>query len=318
MAWCDELPPARRPQPPPGRAIRLFIMNPSRTLHSHFRFRMSRGLAALGMIALIAAGSASAAPDHGDDPQAGASLETGGVKLYYEIHGTGDPLLVLHPNGGSISSMSAQIAHFSKTRRVIAVDSRGHGRTSAGKERLHYRKMAGDMIRLLDHLSIKRTDIIGWSDGGILGLMIAIERPQQVGKLVAMGANLDPDGAADWAKDWLVRRQREVDARIASGDDSADWGLEKQKLDLMQKQPDITVDELAGIRAATLLVAGDKDVIRAAHSQEMFERIPRCHLFIAPGATHMMPAQDPEMFNRIAERFLKQPFRRPDTRDFMR
>ena len=173
------------------------------------------------------------------------------------------------------------------------------------------------MIRLLDHLAIKRTDIIGWSDGGILGLMIAIERPQQVGKLVAMGANLDPDGAAEWAKDWLVRRQREVDARIASGDDSRDWRLEKQKLDLMQKQPDIKVEELATIRAATLLVAGDKDVILAAHSQEMFERIPRCHLFIAPGATHMMPVQDSELFNRITERFLKQPFRRPDTRDFI-
>ena len=96
---------------------------------------------------------------------------------------------------------------------------------------------------------------------------------------------------------------------------SSNWAAQKQYLDLLGKQPHIALKELRRIAAPTLVMAGDKDVIRAEHTLEIFENIPHAHLAIFPGATHMIPWQDPELFNRTVEKFFTRPFTRPDTKE---
>jgi len=253
---------------------------------------------------------------YGANEAAGRSEQLNGIRLYYETYGEGPPLLVLHPNGGNIAAMAPQIAHFSGKRRVIAVDNRGHGKTPAGDTPLDYRVIARDMIALMDHLDLRKTDILGWSDGGILGLLIAIEQPDRVGKMVIMGANLNPDGAYQWARDEIATRRSKAEAKLAASDDSGDLKVEIQRYNLMLEQPDIAVADLKKITSPVLVVAGDRDVIKPEHTQLIFDSLPKAHLCIIPGATHMLPFTRPKTFNSFAERFLALPFRRDDTRDY--
>jgi pimeloyl-ACP methyl ester carboxylesterase len=113
--------------------------------------------------------------------------------MYYEIYGKGEPLLIIHGNGGSIENFSNQIPFFSKKYQVILADSRAHGKSVDDQDSLSYEMMADDFAALLDHLKIDSAHVIGWSDGGINGLLLASRHPEKVKKLAATGANLIPD-----------------------------------------------------------------------------------------------------------------------------
>src|SRR5579863_851463 len=130
---------------------------------------------------------------YGDNPAAGHYLATRGIRLYYETYGQGEPLLMLHINGGSINVFSNQIPFFAKNYRVIAVDSRAHGKSVDAGDSLTFEQMADDFNALLDSLHLQHCDVIGWSDGGISGLLLAIRHPDKVKKLVVSGPNLYPD-----------------------------------------------------------------------------------------------------------------------------
>src|SRR6266446_6701747 len=188
---------------------------------------------------------------YGNNVAAGAHVTVNGIKLYYEIYGTGQPMLQIHGNDLSISSMGYQIAFFSLHYKVIIADSRGHGKTELGPDRLTYEQMAEDLNALLEKLKTKPVYVLGWSDGGI------------------MGANLNPEGAYDWAFDWAVKEDKRVAALIAKGDTSQPWPLVRQHLDLLAKQPHIPIADLAKVQAPTLVMAGDKDVIRDDHTLQI-------------------------------------------------
>ena len=117
-----------------------------------------------------------------------------GVTFYYEVYGAGPPLLLVHGNGGSIGWLATQIEFFKKTHRVIVMDSRDQGRSSDSAVPLTYEKMTDDLAALLEHLQTGPVDIVGWSDGGIETLLMGLRHPSKVRKLVAMAANLDPEG----------------------------------------------------------------------------------------------------------------------------
>ena len=138
---------------------------------------------------------------YGENPVAGATVEVNGIKLHYETYGQGTPLLMIHGNGGSIAHLGYQIEAFAPRYQVIVADSRGHGQSEMGPGRLTYEHQAEDLNALLDHLHLKSAYVLGWSDGGILGLLLAIHHPDKVAKLAIMGANLRPDGAYAWARD---------------------------------------------------------------------------------------------------------------------
>ena len=252
---------------------------------------------------------------YGNNATAGVFVTVNGIKLYYESYGSGPPLLAIHGNGQSLRAMGYQIQFFSREYNVIAADNRGHGKSEMGEPPLTYEQMAEDFNAILEKLHLKSVLVLGWSDGGILGLLLAIHHPDKVGKLAIMGANLEPSAAEDWALKFVAEQEKLVDEKLAAKDDSQHWSIMKQYLGLLRDQPHIPLSDLHRITAPTLVMAGDKDVIRNEHTLKIFENIPKAHLCIFPGATHMIPRENPKLFNETVERFFKAPFTRPDTKD---
>src|ERR1041385_2855312 len=133
---------------------------------------------------------------YGANAAAGLTFVHEGVKLYYEIYGAGEPLLLVHGNGGSISDLGAQIAHFRTRYTVIAMDSRDQGKSGDSADKLTYEKMTDDLAALLDHLKVGPVNVLGWSDGGIEALLLGIRHTTKVKKIATMAANLNPSEAA--------------------------------------------------------------------------------------------------------------------------
>jgi pimeloyl-ACP methyl ester carboxylesterase len=256
---------------------------------------------------------------YGNNPEAGQIAQINGIPMYFETYGSGEPMLVIHGNGDSIHGVRFQIAHFAKQYRVIAADSRGHGKSGLGTDPLNYDQMMEDWNSLADHLGVSSANIIGWSDGGILALLLAINHPDKVNKMAIMGANLRSDETAvhSWAGEMLQPMSDATDEMIASNDTTDNWLLTRQLLDLLMTQPNIAVEDLHGIEAPVLVMAGDKDVIRNTHTLEMFDNLRHAHLAIMPGQTHFAPVTDPDGFNALVDSFFGTPFTRPDTREIM-
>ena len=244
-------------------------------------------LRSIALSAVIIAGAvpASAQARYGADPAAGHTFVHDGVRFYYEVYGIGEPLLLVHGNGGSIADWRAQIDFFRERYRVIAMDSRSQGRSGDGQGPLTYAQMSDDLAALLEHLRVAPAYVLGWSDGGIEALL---------------AANIAPADSSLYP---------EVTTLVRSGLEAAPAGSSKRELTrLVLEQPQIDPKSLASITAPTLVVAGDHDVIRDQHTLEIFHHLPRDQLAIVPDATHMLPYDDPARFNAAVERFFRTPF----------
>jgi len=245
--------------------------------------------------------------NYGDNKEAGSYKKVNGINLYYEIYGTGKPLIFLHGNGGSIRGARAKIEYFKKYFKVIAIDSRGHGKSiDTTTKQLTYVQMANDIKILLDSLNIDSAFVQGQSDGGILGLLLAINFPGKISKLATYGANMFPGKKAlvDEIDDLIL------DTLKATGD------LNKKRLySLMAYQPDITEKDLQKIKCPVLIMSGDRDAIRLEHSMKIFNNIPNSNFFVMPGATHAGSSEKPELFNLVLLDFLNNPFSKVSTVD---
>lgn len=220
----------------------------------------------------------------------GHYVENNGVKLYYETYGQGLPaVVVLHGGLGSIVSMHNQIRALAARRTVIAVDSRGHGRSTDGAGPLTYGLMADDTFKLLEPLGLGAVDIVGWSDGGIIGLDLAMHHPELVHRLVAIGANFSPDGIIDSTpparKDELTPLQRKVIA-------------------MWRTEPHYTVQDLAMIKAPTLIIAGERDVVKRQHTGAMAKAIPGAREVIIEDGTHEVLVEKPDRVDALILDFL--------------
>jgi pimeloyl-ACP methyl ester carboxylesterase len=227
-----------------------------------------------------------------------------GIRLYYETYGSGQPVLVLHGGTGSLEDMRGQIAALASDRFVVAPDSRGHGRSSDADAPLSYGLMADDMLKLLDQLKIDRVDIVGWSDGGIIGLDLAIHHPERVRRLVAIGANYDVNGlthppvlaSGPPRPSWLYSHY---------APDPGHWPVFYQKVITMwQTEPHYSMDELGRIKAPTLIIAGEYDEIKREHTDRLARAIPGAQEVIVTGATHFVVVQKPSIINAQILRFL--------------
>lgn len=256
-----------------------------------------------------------AAIAYGDNAAAGKTFVFNGNRFYYEVYGRGLPLLLIHGNGESISEFKEQIGDFSRRHQVIAMDSRGQGKSDLGTAALSYEQMAEDVNALLEHLRLDRVKVLGQSDGGIIGLLLTIHHPDKVGMLAVMGANLEPSGAYPWAVDGIVRMRKRINAQMAHSNDPKPLQLQLQFLDLLGNQPHIPLVDLQRIQVPTLVMAADRDVIRDDHTLSIFHAIPKSQLAIFPGATHVIAGQDPARFNRTVLDFFDKPFAMPDTKD---
>lgn len=248
---------------------------------------------------------------YGANPVAGRTFTHDGVKLYYEVYGAGDPLLLVHGNGGSIADLSAQIAHFRKRYRVIAMDSRDQGRSGDSPDKLTYEKMTDDLAALLDHLHAGPVNVLGWSDGGIEALLLGIRHPAKVKKIAAMAANLNPSEAA-LSPDVIALVKTMLAGIPAAERDTPQGRRELKVTGMMLDEPHIDVKALETITAPTLVLAGDHDLIRDEHTVAIYQHIPNSQLAIFPNATHLVPFDDPALFNATVERFFRTPYVKKD------
>lgn len=254
-------------------------------------------------------GQEQSIPNYGDNSLAGGYKYINGIRIYYEVYGEGKPLILLHGNGGSIKGHTKRIEYFKKYFRVIAIDSRGHGKsTYPANKPLTYEQMASDINVLMDSLKIDSAFVWGQSDGGILGLLMAIKYPQKVSKLAAFGANIFPGKKAVFD---------EIDKLVMDSLKATKNERTRQLYSLLAYQPHIAEKELQTITCPVLLMAGDRDAIRLEHTIKIFYNIPNANLFIMPGASHFGAYQKPDMFNSVLLDFFTQPFSKLSTVEIM-
>ena len=220
-----------------------------------------------------------------------------GLNMYYEVHGEGPPLLLLHGGTGSIPTKWIPI--FSGQFRVIAMEQMGHGRTADVIDRpFHFHDMAEDTVELMRHLGIESAVIVGYSDGGIIGIDMAIHHPERVTKLAVTGANSRADGYTaenlEWARTFKPADLPVSDAYASlSPDGAGHWPIVLRRLQRMWPvEPNFTREEMENIKAPTLIIIGDGDIVTPEHAVEMFRTIPRAQLCVVPHAGHgVMPKE---------------------------
>jgi len=220
-----------------------------------------------------------------------------GLSMYYEVHGEGAPLLLLHGGAGSIPE--TWIPFFAPKFRVVAIEQMGHGRTGDAMDReFNYHAMAEDTVELMRQLEVESAAVVGYSDGGIIGLDIAIHHPGRVTRLVLTGANTRVDGytleCQESARTFDPAGEPAPDSYASLSPDGAEhWPIVLGRLQRMWvAEPAFTQAEVQGIGAPTLVVVGDGDLVTPEHAVEMFRTIPNAHLCIVPNAGHgVMPRE---------------------------
>jgi pimeloyl-ACP methyl ester carboxylesterase len=261
------------------------------------------------LVCVIVAVQAQAPAKYGSNPAAGNTFTHDGIKLYYEIYGAGEPILLVHGNGGSIANFKAQIDYFRQHYKVIAMDSRDQGKSGDSNDKITYEKMTDDLAALLDHLHTEPVYVLGWSDGGIEGLLLGIRHPAKVKKIAAMAANLDPAGLHPEILNWI---KTTLDSLPPATKETPEGKREIKLLQMMLEEPQIDPKALESITAPTLILASDHDAIRDEHTLEIYHHLPNGELCIFPAATHMIPYDDPQLFDTTVDRFFQTPFVKKD------
>jgi|SRR5215217_7806085 len=246
---------------------------------------------------------------YGKNKQVGKYYNIRGFKMYAETYGSGQALLIIHGNGGSINNFLYQIPYFSKKYKVIVADSRAQGNSKDEADSLSYEMMADDYAALLDQMKIESAFVIGWSDGGINGLLLAIRHPGKVKKLAVTGANLWPDTTAvfnDVEQLVLPEYNSAKNMTNRTPQQKAGWKL----LRLLIEEPHILLTDLQKISIPTLVIGGDHDVIKPEHTLLIAQNIPNSYLWIVPNSGHSTPIIYKDEFNKKINDFFTTPYRK--------
>ena len=245
-------------------------------------------------------------------PQATQSglAQVNGIKVWYAEFGPtdGKPVILLHGGLGNSDYFGLQVPALAQKYRVIVMDSRGHGRSARDSRPYGYDLMAEDVIGLLDYLKIEKTALVGWSDGAILGLDIAIHPPDRLTKLFAFAANSNTAGVADISTSkvfnaYIERTGGEYEKLSPTPKDFQ--GFLDQIGKMWATQPDFTDAQLAAITTPTWIVDGDRDeAIKRENTAYMAAHIPGAGLLLLPQVSHFAFLQDPEGFNAAVLHFL--------------
>ena len=244
----------------------------------------------------------------------GKYVDIGGVNTWYDEAGSGEPLVLLHGGLCTNETWAAQTPVFAERFRVVAPERRGHGHTADAPGPLTYDAMAADTVGFLDAIVGGPAHLVGWSDGGIVGLLVAIARPDLVRKLVVIGSNYDTTGIVPELADMFVGMAPDSDDmamfrglyEMHSPDGPEHWPVVFGKFaEMTQREPHIPVGDLARISASTLVVMGDDDMVSIEHTAALFRAIPNSELAVVPGASHAVVIEKPELVNRIVLDFLE-------------
>jgi pimeloyl-ACP methyl ester carboxylesterase len=233
-----------------------------------------------------------------------------GTRIFFAQFGEGEPVLLLHGGMGSSNHWGHQIPALAKDFSVIAMDTRGHGRSPVTSAAFSYRLFADDVAALLDFLAIPRVAVVGWSDGAVTGLELAMNRPARVSRLFAFGANSAPDGLKPGGARspvFAAYAQRCRAEYLQLSPRPEKWPQLVEGLRAMWRtQPSFSKEELARIRAPTAISDGEYDeIIRREHTEAMARQIPGARLVMLPRVSHFAMLQDPAQFNAALLGFLK-------------
>jgi pimeloyl-ACP methyl ester carboxylesterase len=236
-----------------------------------------------------------------------------GVRTWYEVEGAGDPLLLLHGAFGSNDRWTPQRQELAARYRVFLPERRAHGHTPDVEGPLSYHDMARDTIDFLKLVVAGPAHLVGWSDGANVGLLVAIAVPELVRKLVVIGANFLPAAELPETRDVLDGFTPDspdlVHLRAAYGavspDGPAHWPVVVTKaVEMFRREPNIALDDLARIRARTLVMTGDDDMFSLEHTIALYRAIPNSELAVVPGTSHTLLREKPDVANRLILDFL--------------
>jgi pimeloyl-ACP methyl ester carboxylesterase len=238
----------------------------------------------------------------------GDYAEVNGLRMYYEVHGTGRPLVLLHGAYQTIDTMGPILPGLAETRRVIAPEMQGHGRTADVDRPITYEGMADDAAALIRHLGIDRPDAFGFSMGGGVALQLAIRHPGSVRRLVAASASFTSDGAQPELNEMVPTITPETfagspieEAYLKVAPNPEDFPQLVEKLKRLDTTPFAwPAEDVRGIEAPTMVVVGDADAIRLEHAVELFRLLgggaigdlaglPESRLAVLPGTSHFVP-----------------------------
>ena len=237
----------------------------------------------------------------------GETVEINGHPTWVDRRGSGDrTILVMHGGLSNSDALEALADLLAGHYRVVAFDRRGHGRTADTDAPFHYDDMATEAIGVLEQVVGGPAHVVGWSDGGIVGLLVAMRRPDLIDRMVVIGANFHFDGAMpinvdpaffDMLRDAYVERSPDGEAHF-------DTHVGKAMV-LMETAPTLAADDLRTIRTPTLVLVGDDDLITLAHTCQLYESLPEGQLAVVPGASHTLPMERPDETARIITHFLE-------------
>jgi pimeloyl-ACP methyl ester carboxylesterase len=237
------------------------------------------------------------------------AVDIAGAQIFYAVYGQGAPVVLLHGGLGNSAHFSLQLPALIDKFQVVAIDSRGQGRSTRGTARITYDQMALDVIAVLDKLAIKRASVVGWSDGGEVALKLGIGFPDRVDRLFVFGANYDASGSkprhgsSTTFSAYTIRCRSDYERMSKSG---LPFKAMVDALRPLWRSPlGITKDQLRKIASPVMVADGDHDeVIALDQIQEMAQLIPNATLKVFGGASHFALWQDPESFNDAMVGFL--------------
>ncbi len=229
-------------------------------------------------------------------PKTSGYADVNGFKMYYRIYGEGDPVLLIHGGLSSADVWNGEIEDLARRHTVVVADSRGQGRSGRTAEPITYELMADDYVALLDRLGLGKVALVGWSDGGIIGLEIAIHHPERLTRLFAQAANTTPDGL------------------VTPPDPSAPRPELKHYEDVRQEiqalwanEPHISDADLATIPVTTTVAIGEHDeAVSVDHNRAIAAAIPDARFLVLPNVGHSAPIEDPAGYARAVLDFLDE------------
>ena len=228
--------------------------------------------------------------------KSGKYIDVNDAKIYYEEYGQGEPLIFLHGNNGSIEDFYQQIPFFAKQYRVIAIDTRGQGKsTDLTNTPYTYEQFSNDLFQTTQKLNLKKINLVGWSDGGNTALIFNALHPELINKIVTIGAVLNPNGVGE-----------ELIGNLKNLADKPSETINLRLIKLMLNEPNITKSELNRIHNPVLVIAGEKDEVKESHTKEIQKNISKAELLIIPNSTHYVPFEQPKILNEAILKFLKK------------
>lgn len=246
-------------------------------------------------------------------PERAGLAPVNGIRLWYAVFGHGEPVILVHGGLANANYWGLQVRALAPHYEVIVLDSRGHGRSTRTAAPFTYDLMASDVLALMDYLHIRRAALVGWSDGAIIGLDIAINHPERLTKLFAFAANSDPSGVKNVNESpaftaFIARAGREYARMSPTPTQYKAFVAAIEKM--WATEPHFTEAQLSHIGVPTWIVDGDHDeAIKRENTDCMAATIPGAGELILPRASHFAFLQDPGMFNHSLLTFLSRPDR---------